>query len=63
MNKKFLRPVRAEFVSIADAALMLGISSVSIKRFINEKRLRRYKVRNRTLLKIADVRKLAVVTE
>lgn len=50
-----------EFLSVSQAASILQISEVSIRRYLTLKRLRRFKVGSRTLLKREDV--LSLVRE
>lgn len=65
MAKNGSKPVAsqsgAEFLSVAQAASILQISEVSIRRYLGQKRLRRFKVGSRTLLRREDV--LALVRE
>jgi excisionase family DNA binding protein len=50
-----------EFLSVTEAAQLLSISEVSIRRYLTQKKLRRFKVGSRTLLDRAAV--LALVHE
>jgi excisionase family DNA binding protein len=47
--------VEREFVSVLEAARMLCVSEVTVRRFLGQKKLRRYKVGARTLLDRAAV--------
>lgn len=48
----------AEFMTVKQASNLLNLSEVSIRRFLTQKRLRRYKAGARTLLKYTEVRAL-----
>lgn len=64
MAKNGSKPVASqsgEFLSVSQAASILQISEVSIRRYLTLKRLRRFKVGSRTLLKREDV--LSLVRE
>ena len=50
-----------EFVSVAEAAELLRVSVVSIRRYLGQKKLKRFKVGARTLLQRNDV--MALVRE
>lgn len=43
------------FVSIPGAAGLIHISEASVRRYLTQKKLRRFKVGGRTLVKISDV--------
>ena len=46
---------QGQFVSVREAAAILKMSEISIRRFLTQKKLRRYKVGSRTLVKISEV--------
>ena len=49
------------FVSVSAAAELLSVSEVTIRRFLTQKRLRRFKVggpNGRTLVRVSDLMKL-----
>lgn len=52
-----------QFLSVQEAAELLRISPVSIRRYLGQKKLKRYKVGARTLLKAADVLGLVEAAE
>lgn len=47
-----------EFITVREAAALLKLSEISIRRFLTVKKLRRYKVGSRTLLHASEVRSL-----
>lgn len=61
MGKKNAGPVmlsgasQPQFVSIPEAASLLRISTVSIRRYLGQKRLKRYKCGSRTLIDRAEL--------
>jgi excisionase family DNA binding protein len=52
-----------EFLSIPGCAQLMGVSEASIRRFLTQKKLRRYKIGARTVVKRSDVLALAVPAE
>jgi len=46
---------RPEFVTCKEAASMVKLSEVSIRRFLTKGKLRRYKVGSRTLIRLSEV--------
>ena len=44
-----------EMISVREAAAILRLSEISIRRFLTQKKLRRFKAGARTLLRRADV--------
>ena len=59
LNKKQVRwEVPAEFIGVQAAAMMLGISEVTVRRLLTLKKLKRYKVGGRTVLNVEEVRQL-----
>lgn len=55
------KPVEGPFLSVSEAAQLLTISRVSIRRYLGMGKLKKYKVGARTLLRRDDV--LALVRE
>lgn len=53
----------AEFLGVTAAAQLLGVSEASIRRFMTERKLKRYKIGARTVAKRVDVLALAVPAE
>lgn len=61
LNKKQVRwEVPAEFIGVQAAAMMLGISEVTVRRLLTLKKLKRYKVGGRTVVSVDEVRRLPV---
>jgi excisionase family DNA binding protein len=52
-----------QFVTCKEASQLLKLSEVSIRRFLTQKKLRRYKCGSRTLLKLSEVLGLVRVSE
>jgi len=48
-------------VSVPDGADLLSVSQVTIRRYLTQKKLRRFKVGGRTLIKVGDL--MALVKE
>jgi len=44
-----------EYISVREAAQLLRLSEISIRRFLTQKKLRRFKAQSRTLLRRAEV--------
>lgn len=55
--------LQGQFVSVPEAAALLRISPVSIRRYLGQGKLKRYKVGARTLLKTSDVLGLVEAAE
>jgi excisionase family DNA binding protein len=49
------REAARQFMSVADAAKLLSVSEVRVRRLLGQKKLKRFKVGSRTLLDRADV--------
>jgi len=47
-----------EFCGVQAAAVLLGISEVTVRRLLTQKKLKRYKVGGRTVLRVEEVRQL-----
>jgi excisionase family DNA binding protein len=60
MSKEKVQAV-TQFMSIAEAAELLRVSQVSIRRYLGQGKLKRFKVGSRTLLRHSDV--MALVRE
>jgi excisionase family DNA binding protein len=52
---------RPEFITCKEAASLLKLSEISIRRFLTQKKLKRYKVGSRTLVRLSDA--LALIRE
>lgn len=64
MSKTKAVPViglQQHFVSVQEAADLLRVSQVSIRRYLGQRKLKRFKVGSRTLLRHSDV--MALVRE
>jgi len=48
-------PVPGQYVSVKEAARLLKISEISIRRFLTQRKLRRFKVGSRTLVLQSEV--------
>jgi excisionase family DNA binding protein len=48
-------PDAERLISIPTGAEMLNLSQVTIRRYLTQKRLRRFKVGSRTLIKVGDL--------
>lgn len=48
-------PAANQYVTVREAARLLKLSEISIRRFLSQKRLRRFKVGSRTLLLHSEV--------
>jgi len=48
-------PFTEEFLTVRESAALLKLSEVSIRRYLTQKKLRRFKVGSRTLLMRGDV--------
>jgi excisionase family DNA binding protein len=48
-------PDAERLISISTGAEMLNLSQVTIRRYLTQKRLRRFKVGSRTLIKVGDL--------
>ena len=46
---------KSEFVTIKEASELLRVSQVSIRRYLGQKKMRRFKVGARTVLLLSDV--------
>jgi hypothetical protein len=53
----------AEFLGVSAAAQFLGISEASIRRYMTQRKLQRFKIGSRTVCRRADVLALAVPEE
>jgi excisionase family DNA binding protein len=51
----------SQFITCKEAALLLKLSEITIRRFLTQKKLKRYKVGTRTLILQADA--LALIRE
>jgi excisionase family DNA binding protein len=51
-------PNVGEFLTVREAAAILKLSEISIRRFLTLRKLKRYKVGSRTLLNAVEVRAL-----
>lgn len=48
-------PAAGQYVTVREAARLLKLSEISIRRFLSQKKLRRFKVGSRTLLLHSEV--------
>jgi excisionase family DNA binding protein len=48
-------PTSGQYISVKQAARVLNISEIGVRRFLTQKRLRRFKVGSRTLVLHAEV--------
>lgn len=67
MNKKIAVDMKAvsagDFITCKEAAAILKISEISVRRFLTQKKLRRYKCGARTLVSHSEVSSLIRVSE
>jgi len=48
-------PAAGQYLTVREAARLLKLSEISVRRFLGQKRLRRFKVGSRTLLLHSEV--------
>jgi excisionase family DNA binding protein len=53
----------SEYLSVTGAAQLMGVSEASIRRFLTKKKLKRYKIGARTVVKRSDALALAVPSD
>jgi excisionase family DNA binding protein len=47
-----------DFITVKEAAALLKLSDISIRRFLTQKKLRRFKVGARTLIRVSEAMSL-----